>query len=135
MNMVHVIGNLTADPEIKQVQTSGGMATVTTFTVAVNRHHGGVDYVDYFRVSVWSRMAENAKKFLAKGRKVAVSGAVTARAYTAQDGSPRASLEIVQVFGLEFLSPSNRGEGAAQSQQPAQGNEWAEAGDDPELPF
>lgn len=54
-------------------------------------------------------MGENCHKYLAKGRKAAVCGAVSAHAYTAQDGSARASLEVM-AQDVEFLTPRNQGE-------------------------
>ena len=54
-------------------------------------------------------MGENCHKYLAKGRKVAVCGTVSAHAYTAQDGSARASLEVM-AQDVEFLTPRNQGE-------------------------
>ena len=54
-------------------------------------------------------MGENCHKYLAKGRKVAVCGAVSAHAYTAQDGSARASLEVM-AQDVEFLTPRQQGE-------------------------
>ena len=132
MNMVTVIGNLTADPERRNVTTANGEAVVASFTVAANRVLKDKKYTEYFRVSVWDRMAENACKYLAKGKKVAVCGAVTCRAYTTQDGSPRAQMEITQLVRLEYLTP--RG-GARNEAQNADGDDWAEVSDDDELPF
>ena len=133
MNAVHIIGNLTADPEIKTANTSGGEATVCNFTVAVNRRAGGRDYVDFFRVTLWNRWADAVGKYLHKGSKVAVTGSVTSRAWTGSDGSAHAGLEIVQAQHLELLdrkpaAPENRPSAAA----PSQG--FAEVTDD-ELPF
>ena len=61
---------------------------------------------DFFRVSVWRQQAENCNRYLAKGRKVAVVGPVTARAYQANDGTLRASMEI-NATEVEFLSSRN----------------------------
>lgn len=99
MNRLTIIGNLTCDPELRTTQDG---KNVCTFTVAVNRR--GREGADYFRVSAWNAMGENCHKYLAKGRKVAVCGMVSAHAYTAQDGSARASLEVI-AQDVEFLTP------------------------------
>ena len=104
MNRLTIIGNLTRTPEARA--TADGN-TVTAFTVAVNRR--GREGADYFRVSAWNAMGENCHKYLAKGRKAAVCGAVSAHAYTAQDGSARASLDVM-AQDVEFLTPRNQGE-------------------------
>ena len=109
MNRLTIIGNLTRDPELRSVQTANGAANVCDFTVAVNRRRkgqNGQDEADFFRVTAWNQLGENASKYLAKGRKVAVVGAVSVRTYQASDGSTRASLEV-QANDIEFLTPRN----------------------------
>lgn len=105
MNKLTIIGNLTGDPESRT--TSGGV-NVTTFTVAVNRRNKkeGQNEADFFRVSAWRQLGENCLKFLAKGRKVAVVGAVSVHTYTGNDGNTRASLEV-NADEVEFLSPKS----------------------------
>ena len=99
MNRLTIIGNLTADPELRTT-TSG--INVCSFTVAVNRR-GKEKEADYFRVSAWRELGEHCKKFLAKGRKVAVVGAVSARAYKSKNGEPGASMEVT-AQEVEFLT-------------------------------
>lgn len=98
MNKVFIIGNLTRDPETRQ--TPSGI-TICTFTIAVNRR-GKDEAVDYFRVTAWRQLAENCQRFLAKGRKVAVTGAVSLNTYTKKDGTGGASLEV-NADEVEFL--------------------------------
>lgn len=104
MQSLTIIGNLTRDPETRTT-TSG--STVCSFTVAVNRRKkvSGQPEADFFRVSAWNKLGENCQKYLAKGRKVCVVGAVTAHAYTTQAGNPAASLEVM-ANDVEFLSAS-----------------------------
>ena len=80
------------------------------FTVAVNRRRQqeGQPEADYFRVSVWNERGENCAKYLAKGKKVCVVGAVSVRTYTGNDGTTRASLEVSDVSDIEFLSPAEK---------------------------
>lgn len=104
MNKCHIVGNLTHDPELRSTQS--GIA-VCTFTVAVNRRNTSAkaeQQTDYFRVTAWRGLGETCNKFLAKGRKVAVSGSVAAVPYKSSDGSARASLELT-ADDVEFLSP------------------------------
>lgn len=103
MNKLMIIGNLTRDPELRQTQ--GGVA-VCNLTVAVNRRRRaeGEPEADFFRVTAWRGLAENCATYLRRGRKVAVLGSVSVSTYTAQDGSPRASLDV-EADEIEFLSP------------------------------
>lgn len=141
MNKIILIGNLTRDPELRT--TSSGIS-VCDLNIAVNRRRSksaeaGQPDADFFRVSVWREQGENCAKYLSKGRKVGVTGWVTARAYMGNDGQPRASLEV-QADDVEFLSP--RGEGEAPRTQPApaaaapapQNNGFVQVDED-ELPF
>lgn len=127
MNKLTIIGNLTRDPELRQANTQDGTVSVCDFTVAVNRRgrgSNGQNEADYFRVTAWRALGENCKKFLAKGRKVAVLGEVSCRTYTGSDGVTRASLEVL-ASEVEFLTPrQDAGQpaqpGAAQPSAPAQ---------------
>ena len=107
MNKLTIIGNLCQNPELRV--TSQGIS-VCTFTVAVNRRNTreGQPEADFFRVTAWRQLGENCGKFLAKGRKVAVVGAVSVSTYQANDGSTRAQMEVT-ADDVEFLSPKDQG--------------------------
>lgn len=103
MNKIILIGNLTHDPEVRSTQSGN---TVCSFTIAVNRKHGanGQKVADFFRVNAWRQLGESCGKFLAKGRKVAVTGELQARTYDAKDGTARLSLDVL-AEEVEFLTP------------------------------
>jgi len=129
MNKIFIIGNLTRDPELRSTQAG---VSVCTFTVAVNRRKQGADAgqpeADFFRVTTWRQMAENCNRFLAKGRKVGVTGTLNLNQYKDSNGLPRYSLEV-QADEVEFLTPKT----ADAPPAPEQTNAWA--GDDPDFPF
>lgn len=118
MNKTMIIGNLTADPETKTTQSG---KFVCNFTVAVNRRVGkdGKPQADYFRVAAWDNLAEICQKYLAKGKKVFVSGTVGAHAYNDNNGNLRASLEL-SASEVEFLSPKGETQENATQTAPAQ---------------
>lgn len=102
MNKLTIIGNLTADPQMRTTQSG---INVCTFTVAVNkRQKGDSQAADFFRVNAWRQLGENCQRFLAKGRKVAVVGDVSVSTYTTQNGETRASMDVT-AQDVEFLSP------------------------------
>lgn len=104
MNKLTIIGNLTRDPDLR-VTTTG--ISVCSFTVAVNRKRKveGQPEADYFDVTAWREKGELCGKFLQKGKKVCVIGAVGVRTYTSErDGLTRARLEVT-ADEVEFLSP------------------------------
>lgn len=109
MNRTDIIGNLTADPETRTVNTEKGTSTVCNFTVAVNRAFRDRKFTDYFRVSTWGTQADICMKYLLKGKKVRVTGIVSVNAYIGNDGKPHGSLEL-SASEIEFLSPNPNSE-------------------------
>lgn len=109
MNRQICIGNLTRDPESRTV----GEKTVCNFTVAVNRRRKVENQpeADFFRVSAWGNLGVNCQKYLTKGKKVAVTGAVSVHPYKDSNGEPRATLELF-ADDVEFLSPAGSAEQA-----------------------
>ena len=140
MNKIFIIGNLVRDPELRTTQS--GVA-VCTFTVAVNRRKAGAEAgqpeADFFRVTTWRQQAENCNRYLAKGRKVGVTGTLTLESYNDKNGLPRHSLEV-QADEVEFLTPrSEQGAAPGGYAQAPQQSADAQAGfvrvDDSDLPF
>ena len=127
MNRLFLIGNLTRDPESHD--TNNGK-TVCNFTIAVNRRQKSQNSdhpeADFFRVAAWGALGESCQKYLSKGRKVAVTGAVSVNTYTTQDGTTRAQMEIKFAEDVEFLSPRQDGNDAGHS-EPAQASDLAPA--------
>lgn len=108
MNKVFLIGNLTRDPEMRSTQS--GVA-VCNFTIAVNRRfrnaQTGQQETDFLNVIAWRQLAELCNKYLAKGRKVAVTGSIQTRTYVVKDGSKRTAWDIV-ADEVEFLSQNQQ---------------------------
>ena len=127
MNKIIIIGNLTGDPAIR---TTRDGISVCDFTVAVNGHRNE-DPAQFFRVSVWRQLGENCHKYLAKGRKVCVTGAVSAHTYQGNDGATRVSLDI-QASEVEFLSHASVD---SQQQSAPEANGFTPIDDGDELPF
>ena len=100
MNKLHLIGNLTNDPELRSTQTG---KTVCSFTIAVNRKHASEPTTDFFRIAAWNKLGENCGKYLSKGKKVAVIGELHPRLYDAKNGQQRLSLDV-EADEVEFLS-------------------------------
>lgn len=127
MNKIFIIGNLVRDPELRTIPS--GVA-VCIFTIAVNGRKP--EDTQFFRITTWRQTAENCNRFLAKGRKVAVVGAVSLNTYTAKDGTTKASLEV-NADEVEFL-------GGNRSDADDTGLKYNPPGssvvtDDPDLPF
>ena len=107
MNKLTIIGNLTQNPELRS--TKDGIP-VCSFTVAVNRQQtqaqkqkGERPEADFFNVTAWRQLGENAAKFLEKGKKVCVIGRVSVRTWETET-KHGASLEVL-AEDIEYLSP------------------------------
>ena len=115
-----IIGNVGRDPEMRYTQS--GVA-VADFSVAVSRRwtdrtsNEQREKTTWFRVSAWRGLAETVNQYVHKGMQVMVSGEVDASAYTGQDGSPRATLEIT-ARDIQFLG--RRGEGVDEGAYPSE---------------
>ena len=137
MNKLTIIGNLTREPELRT--TSSGI-NVCDFSVAVNRRNAreGQPEADFFRVTAWRGLGENCAKFLFKGSKVCVVGAVSVRTYQTNSGETRASLEVI-AEDVEFLSGKPEGERPTESPAHAPNPVDAQSGftqvETDELPF
>jgi len=109
-----IVGNLGSDPEMRF--TPDG-TPVTSFSVAANRHWTAKDgsqseKTTWFRVTAWRKLAETCNQYLSKGRTVLVEGEVEASAWTGQDGTARATLEVT-ARNVRFLcGPRNNDESA-----------------------
>lgn len=129
MNKIVLIGNLTNDPESRA--TPSGVS-VTQFTIAVNRRFPGSDgnkVADFFRIQAWRQLADVCKKYLSKGKKVAVIGELQARLYEAKDGKTRMSLDV-SADEVEFLSAKDE----QKPVKPADPNTFQDISSD-DLPF
>jgi len=135
MNKVFVIGNVAADVELRKTQSG---VSVCTFKLAVQRkfkNAAGEREADFLTIVTWRQLADLCARYLAKGRKCAVSGSLQTRSYDAQDGSKRYVTEII-ADEVEFLSPrdSIAQSGVTSATDAPQTDNFVEVGDS-ELPF
>ncbi len=106
--VITVVGNLTADPDLKYLSTGVAVASFTvavtprTFNKQANQYEDGEAM--FFRCSVWRDYAENVANSLSKGMRVVVNGKLQVRTYQRNDGTQGTSLEIQ----ADEVSPSLR---------------------------
>ena len=101
-NKVILIGNLTADPEIRQTQSQ---ISVCRFTIAVNRRfargnnngdaQGQQQTADFITVVAWRQSAEFVARYFKKGRPILVCGQLQSRSWTDQQGARHYATEVV----------------------------------------
>jgi single-strand DNA-binding protein len=90
-NKVILIGNLTADPELKQ--TPSGLS-VCSFSLAVNRKMEK-DKCDFISIVAWRQTAEFVAKYFKKGEPILVCGQIQTRSWNDAQGNKRYATEVV----------------------------------------
>jgi len=106
-NRIVLIGRLTRDPELRYLPSG---APVAGFTLAVDRpfkNQAGERETDFVTITTWRKLAEQAGRYLDKGRLVAVEGRLQIRSYETQDGQRRRVAEVV-ADGIRFLDSGKR---------------------------
>ena len=96
LNVVALMGRLTADPELRYTQ--GSNIPVTTFTLAVDRSYvkqGTERQADFIDIVAWRSTAEFVSRYFRKGQLVAVQGSIQTRSYEDKQGIKRKAFEIV----------------------------------------
>ena len=95
-NKVILIGNMTADPELKQ--TAAGVS-VCSFSIAVNRRFAraeqGQQTVDFINIVAWRQNAEFASRYFKKGNPILICGQLQTRSWTDNQGQKRYATEVI----------------------------------------
>lgn len=123
MNKVILIGNITADPEMRYTQS--GTAR-TQFNLAVNEKwkdkDGNLqDKTLFVKVTVWGKQAETVAQYVKKGNKVAIDGKLQIQKVE-KDGQQTQWYTEVIANHVEFLTPKNGNNGDAFAETAAPAN-------------
>jgi single-strand DNA-binding protein len=123
-NRVFLLGNLTADPESRDLPTGG---IVTDLRLAVNRTYRNregeqTEEVSFIDCTAYGRTAEIARDYLKKGRPVFLEGRLHQDRWETNEGDKRSKLKVV-VERLVLLprragAAEGEGEGEAETAPP-----------------
>lgn len=110
-NQVILMGNLTRDPEIRQIPSG---QSVCSFSLALNRSYKDAngewqEATDYIDVVAWGPLGERVAQYVTKGRPVLVNGRLQSRSWE-QDGQKRSKVEV-NAQDVTFLGSRGGGEG------------------------
>jgi single-strand DNA-binding protein len=116
LNKVILMGNMCADPELKQTQLG---TSVCSFNVAVSRNFGKLDEkkADFFTVVAWAQKAEFVSRYFKKGQAIVVVGELQTRNWTDNQGQKRYATEVV---ADEVSFAGNAPSGDAKNNAPTQ---------------
>src|SRR5882757_643768 len=96
--LVTVVGNLTADPELRFTPSGAAVASFTiastprTFDKNSNEWKDGVAL--FMRCSIWRQAAENVAESLQRGMRVVASGRLKQRSFETREGEKRTVVEL-----------------------------------------
>ena len=105
---ITVVGNLTADPELRFTPSGAAVANFTiastprTFDRQANEWKDGEAL--FLRCSIWRDAAENVAESLEKGTRVVAQGRLKQRSFTDREGQNRTSIEL----DVDEIGPSLR---------------------------
>lgn len=132
LNKLILIGNVTKDVELKKK----GDKAYAKISFAVQRNYANTDGerdVDFFETSVFDKRAESCSKYLKKGSKIAVVGALQNHNYEDDKGNKRYT-NIIRCEEVEFLSAQKKQEDK-QEEKPKPKMDKLEPIEDDDLPF
>ena len=112
LNRAQLIGNVTADPEVRALPSG---QRVANFSIATNRRYtdsAGVqqDVPEYHNIALFGKLAEIAEQYLKKWNKVYLEGRIQTRSWEDQSGQKKYKTEIVGEQMI-MLTPKGTTEG------------------------
>jgi single-strand DNA-binding protein len=146
---ITVIGNLTADPELRFTPSGAAVAKFGLASTPRTLDKASGEWKDggtlFLNCSVWRQMAENVAESLTRGTRVIVSGRLHQRSYETKEGEKRTVFELE----VDEIGPSLRhatakvskmarsgGSGGQQAAVKGEADPWASAAPvDDEPPF
>jgi single-strand DNA-binding protein len=106
--VITVVGNLTADPELRFTPNGAAVANFTVASTPRTFDRQSNEWKDgetlFLRCSIWREAAENVAESLTKGMRVVAQGRLKARSYQDRDGNNRTSWEM----DVDEVGPSLR---------------------------
>jgi single-strand DNA-binding protein len=106
--IITVVGNLTADPELRFTPSGAAVANFTVASTPRTFDKNANEWKDgealFLRCSVWRQAAENVAESLQKGTAVIVQGRLKQRSYETKEGEKRSVVELE----VDEIGPSLR---------------------------
>ncbi|MCR2051798.1 single-stranded DNA-binding protein [Actinomyces bowdenii] len=131
---ITVVGNLTADPEIRYTPSGQAVASFTIASTPRTYDRQAGDWKDgetlFLRASIWRDAAENVAESLRKGMRVIAQGRLVQRSYTTREGEQRTVVELQ----ADEIGPSLRYARAQVQRAPQAGGPQPQRGAPPASP-
>jgi single-strand DNA-binding protein len=96
--IITVVGNLTADPELRFTPSGAAVASFTIASTPRTYDRNTNEWKDgealFLRCSIWRQAAENVAESLTRGMRVIASGRLKQRSYETREGEKRTVIEL-----------------------------------------
>ncbi|MDT5283616.1 MAG: single-strand DNA-binding protein [Mycobacterium sp.] len=106
--IITVVGNLTADPELRFTPSGAAVANFTVASTPRTFDRQSNEWKDgdalFMRCSIWREAAENVAESLTRGSRVIVQGRLKQRSYETREGEKRTVVELE----VDEIGPSLR---------------------------
>jgi single-strand DNA-binding protein len=120
--IITVVGNLTADPELRFTPSGAAVASFTIASTPRQFDRNSNEWKDgealFLRCSIWRQAAENVAESLTRGMRVVAQGRLKQRSYETREGEKRTvvELEVDEVgpslrYATAKVTKAQRGEG------------------------
>ena len=118
---VTIVGNLTADPELRFIQSGAAVVNFTVASTPRSFDRTTNDWKDgdtlFLRCSLWREAAENVAESLTKGARIVISGRLKQRTWETAEGEKRNVVEL----DIQDIGPSLRWATATVTKTPRTG--------------
>lgn len=104
-NKIILVGNLGKDPELRYTPQQKAVCSFSMATNERRKDKAGEwqDVTTWFKVTLWGNQAENAAKYLSKGRPVYIEGRLQIEEWTDRDNNNRYTLAVTAT-DMHFIS-------------------------------
>jgi single-strand DNA-binding protein len=106
--IITVVGNLTADPELRFTASGAAVANFTVASTPRQFDRASGEWKDgealFLRCNIWRQAAENVAESLTRGSRVIVTGRLKQRSFETKEGEKRTVIELE----VDEIGPSLR---------------------------
>ena len=106
--VITVVGNLTADPELRFTSSGAAVANFTVASTPRTFDRASGEWKDgealFLRCNIWRQAAENVAESLTRGSRVVVQGRLKQRSFETREGEKRTVVELE----VDEIGPSLR---------------------------
>lgn len=148
VNKVILIGNLGADPEVRNLPSGSSVANfnIATSESYTNKNGEKVTQTEWHRIECWEGLAKVAEQYLRKGNSVYIEGKIRTEEWQDKEGNTRYTTKI-RAQNMTMLGGRNDNNGGSSGQnqydqapqpsgsQPSSPSSFNDEGANDDLPF